>query len=512
MVVPLRVVMLEDSPTDAELLAVHLEQAGFDPQWTRVDTVGDYLAALREQPDVILADYTLPQMTALDALHLLHELGNDTPAIVVSGVMDEETCVQALRHGAVDYLLKDRLARLGPAVEHALQQQQLRAAQRRAEQAARETATLLQAVVDGAPQAIHLTDRRGRFLLVNKRFELLAGLPAGGACGAGVDLLPDRDLADRIAAADARCLAGRAVLEAEETTGAGEHAHRWLCLRYPLLRDDGTSYAVAAIWTDITRQKLTEQALREAREELQRHSDELSRANTELTQLDQLKNQFIATVSHELRTPLTSIRGYTEILTDREHLSPAERRIVGIIDANGQRLLGLIEELLTFARMEQGQIPLQLGKVDVADLVERGVAVVTPAASANGISLATDVSPHLPVLSADPGQLERVLLNLLSNAVKFSPDGGTVTVAAHDHGDHVTVRVQDQGIGIPPEEQGKLFTRFFRSQAAERRAIPGTGLGLAICKVIVEAHGGWITAHSAPGTGTTMTVGLPYRS
>ncbi|MFC4057036.1 sensor histidine kinase, partial [Planomonospora corallina] len=140
-------------------------------------------------------------------------------------------------------------------------------------------------------------------------------------------------------------------------------------------------------------------------------------------------------------------------------------------------------------------------------------AAVQPAFTAAGVELAAALAPDLPPLQGDAAQLERVLLNLLSNAVKFTPRGGTVTVSAGRdggvRGDTVTLAVADTGVGIPEEEQGRLFTRFFRSSTASDNQVPGTGLGLAISKAIVDAHGGTIGVRSVPGRGTTVTVTLP---
>lgn len=511
MTVPLRVLILEDSPGDAELLEFQLGRAGFALDCTVADNPADYLSGLRARPDIVIADYALPQMTVMDALRLMQEIGYDIPLIVVSGVMDEETCVRVLRHGAVDYLLKDRLTRLGPAVEHALEQQQLRLAQRRAERAAADNAALLREFVSEAPMAAYLTDSEGRFLLVNSKFERQFGVSAADLVGGDAQRMQEHDVGGSLITRDRQSLDRRAVIDAEESFGMGEKERYYLSTRYPLYRIDGTPYAVAAIYTDITTLKQTENQLRVARGLMEQSADELALKNEELTTLDRLKSQFIATVSHELRTPLTSIHGYTEILSDMP-LRPAVLRIIEIIDANGRRLLSLIEDLLTFARMEQGEIPLSLDKVDVAALADRCLAVMMPVAAGNGVVLALDSVPDLPVIEADNSQLERVLLNLMSNAVKFSPQGGDVTVSVCCDDGQVTVAVADTGIGIPVHEQDKLFTRFFRSQDAERHAIPGTGLGLAICKTIVEAHGGWIEARSTLGVGTTITFGLPLRA
>jgi signal transduction histidine kinase len=250
---------------------------------------------------------------------------------------------------------------------------------------------------------------------------------------------------------------------------------------------------------------------RRAEQELQRTVAQLARTNSELQELDRLKSDFIATVSHELRTPLTSIRGYTEILADDGNLGPPQRNIVNIIDRNGQRLLTLIEDLLTFSSIESGTLTLASAPVALQRLVDGACEAVRPSVESAGLTLAVAVPADLPTVDGDIDQLERVLLNLLSNAVKFSHPGGTVRVAAEKRADEVVISVSDEGVGIPEHEQPALFTRFYRTSDAQLRAIGGSGLGLAICKAIVEAHGGWIALESSVGSGTVIRFALPIR-
>jgi signal transduction histidine kinase len=228
-----------------------------------------------------------------------------------------------------------------------------------------------------------------------------------------------------------------------------------------------------------------------------------------LQELDRLKSDFIATVSHELRTPLTSIRGYTEILSDDPELGSAQRNIIGIIDRNGQRLMDLIEDLLTFSSIESGQLVLANGPVQMKQLIDAAGEAVRPVLESAGLALSLDIAPDLPIVDGDGAQLERVLLNLLSNAVKFSNPGGAVLVTAKAANGYVVLSVEDSGVGIPDHEQGNLFTRFYRTSDAQRRAINGSGLGLAISKAIIEAHGGWISLDSTVDVGTTISFALP---
>lgn len=506
----IKVLILEDNPSDADLLVEDLILAGFDPMWTRVEEETAFRSGLLANPDVVIADYRLPQFDAMAALAAASELAPDIPVIVVSGVMNEEICVQCLQRGAVDYLLKDRLTRLGPAVRDALSRRELRAGRQRAEQAARDAATILQDLVDGSPTPICLTDEHGRFVLVNSEFERIVGLGRSELVGRPPDYDMMGVLAESLAERNIRCLLRRTVIEAEEEMILDGRRNTYLSVRYPLSLTGGKE-GVATIYTNISSQKQTEYELRVAQSAQREQAEQLAGANAELKELDQLRTQFLATVSHELRTPLTSIISYSEILASEPGLPPAMREMVAIVERNGRRLLALIEDLLIFAQIDSGKLVLESVATNIAEIVGHCCATVLPAARTASLTIECDIQADLPAVKADPGKLERVLLNLLSNSIKFSLTGGRVTVTGNqaDSAAPVVIAVRDTGIGIPLAEQKHLGTRFFRSSISERHAIGGTGLGLAICKAIVEGHGGRLTVASAVGVGTTVSVVLP---
>jgi len=237
----------------------------------------------------------------------------------------------------------------------------------------------------------------------------------------------------------------------------------------------------------------------------------LKRQVKELEELDRLRSDFVATVSHELRTPLTNIIGEVELLEDGERgeLSGCQAHGVNVINRNSERLLSLIEDLLTLSQVEASTMRLHPVPTPVANVVVAVGNQVSPAADAKSISLEIDYGADVGIIIADPVQLDRALLNLLDNAVKFTPAGGKAALRVGRVGDNVEFTVSDTGIGIPEAEQVRLFTRFFRSSEATRLAIQGTGLGLVIVKRIVEAHGGTVSIVSKPDVGTTVTVRLP---
>ena len=259
---------------------------------------------------------------------------------------------------------------------------------------------------------------------------------------------------------------------------------------------DGKLQGIIATGRDITDRK---------------HLEELQqRMLDEAHQLDQVKTDFVSRVSHELRSPLTSVLGYLELLGAGRpgQLNPEQERVVGIIQRSGMRLLALIEDLLLLSRIEAGTLQIQLAEVRPATIIEEACESFLPTVQEKQLRLGLDLDPGI-TMQADAAQLERVAANLISNAAKFTPPGGQIDVSCQRDGADVVLRVCDSGIGIPPEEQERLFTRFFRSSLSSALEARGTGLGLYIVKEVAEGHGGSVSAQSAPGTGSTFTVRLP---
>jgi signal transduction histidine kinase len=248
----------------------------------------------------------------------------------------------------------------------------------------------------------------------------------------------------------------------------------------------------------------------DARKEAESARRALSEQNKRLRELDRLKDEFLSLVSHELRTPLTSIRGYLDLVLDGEagEINPEQRRFLEAVERNSGRLLRLVGDLLFVAQADAGRLSLERASVDLSELAAHCVEEAAPAATEKSVSLVL-LAESVPSLVGDRGRLAQVLDNLVSNALKFTPEGGTVQVRTSAHEEHVVLEVEDTGIGIPQDDQPRLFDRFFRSAVAEDQAIPGTGLGLAIVKAIVEAHSGRISISSREGVGTTFRVELP---
>jgi signal transduction histidine kinase len=250
---------------------------------------------------------------------------------------------------------------------------------------------------------------------------------------------------------------------------------------------------------------------RDAEQQLQRALDEEHHVVMRLQELDRVKTEFVSSISHELRTPLTSTLGFLEMLGDEVvgDLNEEQKHMVQIATRNGHRLLALIEDLLTLSRIESGAFSVQYRPLDMNTVVREAAATWMQTAGNSDVGLTMDLDDDMGVLPGDERQITRALGNILGNAVKFTPPGGSVTVTTRRDADILTVVVADTGIGIPTEEQGHLFERFYRATPAVEQAFPGAGLGLTIARAVVEHHGGTIGIESTPAIGTTVTVQLP---
>jgi len=258
--------------------------------------------------------------------------------------------------------------------------------------------------------------------------------------------------------------------------------------------------------------------LRQVNTSLDAKVDELAQANLSLHEMNKLKSEFLATMSHELRTPLNSILGFSDLLTDASNLSERQQKYVGNIRVSGRNLLQLINDILDLAKMEAGKMDVTATEFSVTELLERLAVGMLPLAEKKNIELRWDCDPQVETALQDVGKLQQILYNLLSNAIKFTPEGGRVELQALPHErDQMDLIVADTGIGIPLDDQARIFEKFRQgrsvpgSEQALTREYEGTGLGLSIVKELAKLLGGEVLLESEFGKGSTFTVRLPLR-
>ena len=236
---------------------------------------------------------------------------------------------------------------------------------------------------------------------------------------------------------------------------------------------------------------------------------ELIRAKEEAERVSKFKDRFLSTMSHELRTPLNAVLGFSDLLADKRsgELNERQRRYVGHITTGGKHLLKLISDILDLSKIEAGRMELSCEDLSVANTIGEVISVMRPLAEKRAQTLSSDADRGLSV-HADATRFKQILLNLVGNAIKFSPEGGSIEIAAQQAGREIEVKVRDNGPGIPQEEQKRIFDAFYRLRKSGEAA-EGTGLGLAITESLVKLHGGSLGLESEPGRGTCFYFNLP---
>jgi signal transduction histidine kinase len=236
-------------------------------------------------------------------------------------------------------------------------------------------------------------------------------------------------------------------------------------------------------------------------------------ANKKLQKLDQMKSDFVSTVSHELRTPLTSMRNILYNLSKGYIGELNERQVeyLKMMEQDATRLENLINDILDLSQLDSGRYKIKLSEFKALELVESALKVVENNQSSKQIQILTDIDKSLEgaLMKADRSKLEQVIVNLLGNSIKYSESGKRIWLRVAEHDGRLVVSVKDEGIGIPKEDQERIFKRFERSEGGTKQGIKGTGLGLAIVKRILDLHQGIIKVQSIPKKGSTFTFELP---
>lgn len=250
--------------------------------------------------------------------------------------------------------------------------------------------------------------------------------------------------------------------------------------------------------------------LKKANTDLDFKVDELAQANLALYESNRLKGEFLATVSHELKTPLHSILGFSDVLTEDGSLGEKQQRWVTNIRASGEKLMGLISDILDLAKIEAGKMGVRPEEFRPVDLCEGLLSMFRPLAERKKLDLKGEIDAMAGIrVRQDIGKIQQILSNLLSNAIKFTPQGGTVTLRGHSEDGKIILEVEDTGVGIAPEEQDLVFEKFRQTANPMTRDYSGTGLGLSIVRELARILGGDVELESELGRGSKFRVRLP---
>jgi signal transduction histidine kinase len=258
-------------------------------------------------------------------------------------------------------------------------------------------------------------------------------------------------------------------------------------------------------------QRTLQESNRKLEERVAERTADLQQALVRLTELNQLKSNFLSNVSHELRTPLTHIKGYLEILSDQSlgPLTPLQSDVIGVLKRSESRLETLIDDLIQLSLAARGEITTQLKQTFLVAAIKPIIGLSEDKARSKDITMEVQIAVDLPPVMIDEQKIGWVINQLIDNAIKFTPRGGQVSFSASHNSEHVTIAVRDTGIGIPPERISEIFVPFHQLDGSANRSYPGTGLGLAMVKRILDAHSTPIKVESIVGEGSVFEFSLP---
>jgi two-component system, cell cycle sensor histidine kinase and response regulator CckA len=487
----LRILHLEDNPDDRRVVQQWLTEQKIATDFTDVDNEADFVKALEQKTfDIVLSDKSLPGFDGLAALRFVREKFPHVPFVFVTGSMGEEAAIDTIKDGATDYVLKDRLSRLIPAVQRAIREADQEEKNRQIEEKNRQQAALL----DKAQDAILVTDVEDRVLYWNKSAERIYGWPASETIGRNATELLSTD---PVRYEEAKQL----LLEKGNWTGeliAANRGGNELIIegRWTLVRDElGRPKSILIIDTDITEKKSLEaKFLRSQR-------------------MDSI-GALAGGIAHDLNNALAPVIMSAELL--KTSLDEAGReKFLDIIYSNAHRATDLVKQILSFARGSGGQS----GPVKLNHLIGEMTKMIQDTFPKSMVFSVNTSGKELWTVHGDTTELHQVLLNLCVNARDAMPHGGRLILSAQNTmlegaaaaaigatpGPYVMIAVADTGSGIPPEVLPRIFEPFFTTKKGDK----GTGLGLSTVAEIVKHHGGFIDLKTETGKGTEFKIHLP---
>ncbi|MGE3913765.1 MAG: PAS domain S-box protein, partial [Chloroflexota bacterium] len=373
----------------------------------------------------------------------------------------------------------------------------------------------LQHVLDAVADPVFVKDDQYRWLLGNAAYWDFHKLSPGWMLGKTVyDLCPPA-LADSFTSQDALVMRTGETSETQETINDGLGRTRTVLTKKSRLTDaDGRSVLVGIV-RDITERQRAEEDLARANRELEAAAERARELAVAASAADRAKSEFLAAMSHEIRTPMNGVIGMISLLLDTS-LTAEQHEYAETIRASAEALLIIVNDILDFSKIEAGRLAIESQPFTLPDLMHEVADLLGPEARRRRLALTVQIDPALPVeVTGDAGRVRQVLLNLAANALKFTPSGQvTLTASCAQRGDmpaQIVIAVEDTGIGIAPEQLGRLFERFSQADASTTRKYGGTGLGLAISRQLVELMGGVIGVQSQPGKGSRFWFSVPLQ-
>jgi len=504
---------LEDNPTDSLLVQSLLKKANVRFDYFFADNEEDYLFILRNHTiDLILSDYHLPSYSGAEALLFARRNYPNIPFVFLSGTMGEDAAIESLLNGATDYVLKNKMERLIPAVYRAYNEAQETKARQKAEDELRK----LSRAVEQSPNSVVITDTEGRIEYANPATLKLTGYTSEEAMGKNPRIFSTHEKTR-----EEYDFLWETIQSGKEWKGEFHNKKKdgelyWESASIsPIFNENGIITHYLAIKKDITESKQL--------------TTDLVNAKEKAEESDRLKTAFLANMSHEIRTPMNGILGFAALLKEPDLSGSQQQEYIRIIEKSGARMLNIINDIISISKLESGQTNLLYSEINVTELVKDLHDFFRPEVQQKGLHLylKNSLPDSKAIITTDKEKLTAVLTNLIKNAVKFTKQG-SITIGyklnpsklLNEDGtsveaDVLEFYVKDTGVGISQENKEIVFERFRQGSESLTRNYEGAGLGLSISKAYVELLGGKIWFDSNPEikpgeNGSVFFFSIPY--
>ena len=506
---PLKIIYIEDNPNDVKFARILLNKELDRPfEMRRVETKKELFSTAESFcPDIILSDVSLPEYSGYEALDDVKLAFPNTPFIIVTGTMSEETAADFFKLGAWDYVVKERLIRLSKAVSDSLAKmaelekkldilEQLNIQKER-----------FALAIQGSKDAIWDWDMKSNMVFLSERWNEIFGNEYSDSVmdyAQWIELIHLKDRQIVLLKIEDHLKNRTDYFESESRINTNGIEYIWILLRGKALFDEaGKAYRMSGSITDISKRKENEKELVESKEKAE--------------ESDRLKSSFLSNMSHEIRTPMNGILGFTDLISKPDITNDKKEYYAEIIKSSTTRLLRLLTDIIDFSKIESREIKIFNSTVSLNKLIDQvcAEAKINMVESLNpDVTIITNIrssNDEIRILT-DESRMKQILLNLVQNAIRFT-SRGTIEVGYEDSGENGMVfHVKDTGIGIAEEHKFVIFDRFRQVDETSRRHHDGTGLGLAISKGLVEALGGHIWFESEMGKGSAFYFSIPFNS
>lgn len=492
----LRILLIEDSSADAELIEYEIRKSGVKYELRRVMTKDEFISQAKElKPDIILSDYSLPQFNGMTALLLAKDLIPDIPFILVTGSINEETAVECMKAGADDYIIKEHLKRLVPAIESALQNKEVKSQKEKVQYALRESEERFRSLVESMNDIVFLLDENKCITNVYGQWLKIKNVSDSLFLNKHICEVFNTEQPDIIEDAIKKAFGGGYVIS-ECTFKVNDEVFFMQISISPVFEQSSDNVThLVGVARDVTENKLAEL--------------ELVDAKNRAMESDRLKSVFLAQVSHEIRTPLNTIISYINLIKDdlTPHLPEDMTGSFNAINNGVKRLIRTIDLILNMSQIQTGYFEPH---PQILDLYREILIPVTTellsGVKQKNVELKLESETKDCFVKCDFYSVSQIFINLIENAIKFTPEGIINVRIFRNEDDNLCVEVKDTGIGISREYLVELFTPFSQEEMGYTRRFEGNGLGLALVKKYCEMNNADIKVVSEKGRGSSFVV------